>query len=117
MSILKNPVQTFIRNLIRLVVLIPLWLIFGLGFFIRGVNNQAPAQFMYVAVVSVFLLWLANILAGMFYILPQWERLALFRPGKSVGRKGSGLFFFPPFIYSVTRILDVRIQTYAGKAT
>jgi len=117
MSILKNPVQVFIRNLVRLVVLIPLWLIFGLGFFIRGVNNQAPAQFIYGAVVSVFLLWLAYIVAGMFYILPQWERLVLLRLGKSVGSKGPGLFIIPPFIYSVARILDVRIQTYEVKAT
>ncbi|MCD6424184.1 MAG: hypothetical protein J7L35_01655 [Anaerolineales bacterium] len=117
MSILKNPVQTFIRNLIRLVVLIPLWLVFALHFFIRGVSGQAPIQFVYGAIVSIVILWLANILAGMFYILPQWERLVLLRLGKSVGTRGPGLFVIPPFIYSVARILDVRIQTYEVKAT
>jgi len=117
MSILKNPVQTFIRNLIRLVVLVPLWLLFALHFFVRGVNGQVPVQFIYGAIVSVVILWLANILAGMFYILPQWERLVLLRLGKSVGTKGPGLFIIPPFIYSVARILDVRIQTYEVKAT
>ena len=117
MSILKNPVQTFIRNLIRLVVFTPLWLLFALHFFVRGVNGQAPVQFIYGAIVSIIVLWLANILAGMFYILPQWERLVLLRLGKSVGTKGPGLFIIPPFIYSVARILDVRIQTYEVKAT
>ncbi len=117
MSILKNPVQAFIRNFVRLVVLVPLWLLFAMGFFIRGLNNQAPSQFIYGVIVSILLLWLANILAGMFYILPQWERLVLLRLGKSVGSKGPGLFIIPPFIYSVARILDVRIQTYEVKAT
>ena len=69
MSILKNPVQTFIRNLIRLVVLVPLWLVFALHFFIRGVSGQAPIQFVYGAIVSIVILWLANILAGMFLSL------------------------------------------------
>jgi regulator of protease activity HflC (stomatin/prohibitin superfamily) len=53
----------------------------------------------------------------MFFILPQWERLVLLRLGKSVGTRGPGLFIIPPFIYSVARILDVRIQTYEVKAT
>ena len=117
MSILKNPVQTFIRNLIRLVVLVPLWLIFALHFFVRGINGGALSQFIYGGLVSLVVLWLANILAGMFYILPQWERLVLLRLGKSVGTRGPGLFVIPPFIYSVARILDVRIQTYEVKAT
>jgi regulator of protease activity HflC (stomatin/prohibitin superfamily) len=53
----------------------------------------------------------------MFYILPQWERLVLLRLGKSVGARGPGLFVIPPFIFSVARILDVRITTYEVKAT
>ncbi len=117
MSILKNPVQAFIRNLIRLVVIVPLWLIFGLGFFARAIRGAAPSQFIYGGIATLVILWLANILAGMFYILPQWERLVLLRLGKSVGTRGPGLFIIPPFIYSVARILDVRIQTYEVKAT
>jgi len=34
-----------------------------------------------------------------------------------VGTKGPGLFIIPPFIYSVAKILDIRIQTYEVKAT
>jgi len=64
MSILKNPVQTFIRNLIRLVVLVPLWLVFALHFFVRGINGGSPSQFIYGGLVSLVVLWLANILAA-----------------------------------------------------
>jgi regulator of protease activity HflC (stomatin/prohibitin superfamily) len=117
MSILKNPVQAFIRNFIRLVIFVPLWLIFGLGFFLRAFRGVAPNQAIYGVVLSLIFLWLANIIAGMFYILPQWERLVLLRLGKSVGTRGPGLFIIPPFIYSVARILDVRIHTYEVKAT
>ena len=117
MSILKNPVQAFIRNFIRLVIFVPLWLIFGLGFFTRALRGATSSQAIYGIVFSLVLLWVANIIAGMFYILPQWERLVLLRLGKSVGTRGPGLFIIPPFIYSVARILDVRIQTYEVKAT
>ena len=68
-------------------------------------------------VKSIIILWVANIIAKMFYILPQWERLVLLRLGKSVGARGPGLFVIPPFIFSVARILDVRITTYEVKAT
>ena len=118
MSILKNPVQVFIRNFIRLVIFVPLWLIFGLGFFTRAFRDGgAPSQIVYGVIVSLVILWVSNIVAGMFYVLPQWQRLVLLRLGKSVGTRGPGLFIIPPFIYSVARILDVRIQTYEVKAT
>jgi regulator of protease activity HflC (stomatin/prohibitin superfamily) len=116
MSIIKNPVQMFIRNFIRLVIFVPLGLLFALPFFLRAFSSQ-PNQFIYGGLVSLVLLWIANVIAGMFYILPQWERLVLLRLGKSVGTRGPGLFIIPPFIYSVARILDVRIQTYEVKAT
>ncbi|MBT4002267.1 MAG: hypothetical protein HOF10_03015 [Chloroflexi bacterium] len=65
----------------------------------------------------IFIFWFANLIAKMFYILPQWERLVLLRLGKSVGARGPGLFVIPPFIFSVARILDIRITTYEVKAT
>ncbi len=117
MSILKNPVQTFIRNFIRVVVFVPLWLIFALGNFSRAFGGADLSQILIGGTKSLVILWIANILAGMFFILPQWERLVLLRLGKSVGTKGPGLFIIPPFIYSVARILDIRIQTYEVKAT
>ena len=117
MSILKNPVQSFIRNFIRLVVFVPLFLLIALPDFTRGWFGAAANRLLIGGVKTVVILWVANIIAGMFYILPQWERLVLLRLGKSVGTRGPGLFIIPPFIYSVARILDVRIQTYEVKAT
>lgn len=118
MSFLKNPVQIFIRNLIRFVILIPLWLIFAMSNFTRFLSAGGDFNQMIIGgVKTLVILWLANVVAGMFFILPQWERLVLLRLGKSVGTRGPGLFIIPPFIYSVARILDVRIQTYEVKAT
>ncbi len=117
MSIMKNPVQVFIRNFVRLVVFVPLWLIFALGFISRAWGGSNINQLLIGGALTIFIFWLANVLAGMFFILPQWERLVLLRMGKSVGTRGPGLFIIPPFIYSVARILDIRIQTYEVKAT
>ena len=121
----RNPVQTFIRNTIRLVLGIPLWLLFALRDF-QTMWNELTAfaagpdwvMSFFVGILKTFvILWLVNIVAGMMYILPQWERLVLLRLGKSVGARGPGLFIVPPFIYSVARIIDVRITTYEVKAT
>ncbi len=117
MSIIKNPVQVFIRNFIRLVVFVPLWLIFALGSFTRAWGGSNINQLLIGGVITIFIFWLVNIIAGMFFILPQWERLVLLRLGRSVGTRGPGLFVIPPFIYSVARILDIRITTYEVKAT
>lgn len=113
MSILRNPVQTFVRNLIRIVVLAILWPLIALPT-LAGFGDFALPL---VGVETIVILWFANLMAKMFFILPQWERLVLLRLGKSVGSKGPGLFIIPPFIYSVARILDVRITTYEVKAT
>jgi regulator of protease activity HflC (stomatin/prohibitin superfamily) len=117
MSILKNPVQAFIRNFVRLVVFVPLWLLLAYKNFSVGFLTASSGTLIWGVVKTLVILWISSVLAGMFYILPQWERLVLLRLGKSVGTKGPGLFVIPPFIYSVARILDVRIQTYEVKAT
>jgi regulator of protease activity HflC (stomatin/prohibitin superfamily) len=114
MSILKNPVQSFIRNLIRLVIAIPLWLLIALPDFR---NFGLTDSLILGGVKTIVILWVANVVAKMFFILPQWERLVLLRLGKSIGARGPGLFIIPPFIYSVARILDIRITTYEVKAT
>ena len=117
MSIIRNPVQAFVRNTVRLVVFLPLWLLFALGNFTRFFNFGDPGALLWGVVKTIIIFWLANLLAKMFYILPEWERLVLLRLGKSVGARGPGMFIIPPFIYSVARILDVRITTYEVKAT
>jgi regulator of protease activity HflC (stomatin/prohibitin superfamily) len=123
MSIMRNPVQTFIRNVIRWGIAIPLWWWIALpdfqGFigFASGVSAGSPTRLFVGFVKTIIIFWVANTLAKMFYVLPQWERLVLLRLGKSVGARGPGLFIIPPFIYSVAKILDVRITTYEVKAT
>lgn len=113
MSLMRNPVQTFIRNMARLIVFVPFWLWLGLP----KLSSNDPEGLLWGGIITLVIFWIANVLAKMFYILPQWERLVLLRLGKSVGAKGPGMFIIPPFIYSVARILDVRITTYEVKAT
>ena len=121
MMLRRNPVQSFIRNFIRLVVFIPLWIWLALPDFQTGSSltmvSELSGNFIAGLVKTIVILWLANVIAKMFFILPQWERLVLLRLGKSVGARGPGMFVIPPFIYSVARILDVRITTYEVKAT
>jgi len=119
-----NPVQLFIRNLVRLIVFVPLWWLIALPNFqtfwtgmagFGGAPLFGPLGFGIIK--TLVILWVANVLAGMFYVLPEWERMVLLRLGKSVGARGPGLFLVPPFLYSVARILDTRIITYEVKAT
>ena len=115
-----NPVQSFIRNLIRLLTIVPLWWLFALPDFQGTFDSPGPeilGPLMVGSVKTIFIFWLGNILAKIFYILPEWERMVLLRLGKSVGARGPGLFLVPPFIYSVARIVDIRITTYEVKAT
>ncbi len=119
-----NPVQLLIRNLVRLIVFVPLWWLIALPNFRTlwtGLAGLGAAPFLgplgYGILKTIVILWFANVLAGMFYVLPEWERMVLLRLGKSVGARGPGLFIVPPFLYSVARILDTRIITYEVKAT
>ena len=112
----KNPVQNFLRSLIRLVIFAPLWLLLVLPDF-NVVNFEFDLTVLWIIFKTVAILWFANIFAKMVHVLPQWQRMVLLRLGKSVGARGPGFFLVPPFIYSVARILDIRITTYEVKAT
>jgi regulator of protease activity HflC (stomatin/prohibitin superfamily) len=114
----------FIRNVIRLFIFVPLWLLIALPDFRRAWDGMVgfgasptlgPLALGLVKTIVIF--WLANVLARMFHVLPEWERMVLLRMGKSVGVRGPGLFIVPPFLYSVARIIDIRISTYEVKAT
>lgn len=122
----KNPVQSFIRNVIRWGILIPLWFLLAKSDFSAiwqsiSSGKAIPSSFLgsiFLGVIKTFfLLWIANVFAKMIHILPQWERLVLLRLGKSVGTRGPGFFIIPPFLYSIARIIDTRITTYEVKAT
>ncbi len=119
----RNTVQLFLRTLIRLVVVIPLLLIFLIpdyrniaSIIAGGPGNPITRLLLMIAKIAV-IFWIGNLLAKMVYVLPQWERLVLLRLGKSVGTRGPGVFLIPPFIFEVADIIDVRISTYEVKAT
>ncbi|NOQ22800.1 MAG: hypothetical protein GQ565_09180 [Candidatus Aegiribacteria sp.] len=108
----RNPVQNFIRNLVRLIILVPFWLLL-----VWPDLAELESMYIWIAVKSIALLWFANVFAKMFFIIPQWQRMVLLRLGKSVGARGPGVIIVPPFIYSVARMIDIRITTYEVKAT
>jgi len=120
----QSTVQGFIRLVIRLVVIIPLFFLLvypDLGKIRNIMLNDVPGELffplIFAFVKTILIFWLASLLANMVYILPQWERLVLLRLGKSVGTRGPGMFLIPPLIYEVANIIDVRISTYEVKAT
>ena len=126
MSRRYNPVHFFIRNSVRWIIVIPLWMLIARPFFQsvwRQLQGQVAAggtivsHLFFGILFTCLIFWVANIISGMFYVLPQWQRMVLLRLGKSVGARGPGLFLIPPFIYSVARIVDIRITTYEVKAT
>jgi len=119
----RNTVQFFLRNLIRLVVIVPLLILFVVPNFrnlfdiLSGSEPGNPVFTFLIGIGEIFIIfWVGNLLAKMVYVLPQWERLILLRLGKSVGARGPGAFLIPPFIYEVANIIDVRISTYEVKA-
>ena len=65
----------------------------------------------------IFNFWASKIIASMFYVLPEWERMVLLRLGKFNAIKSAGYFIIPPFIYSVADIIDNRIETRQVEAT
>ena len=120
----RNTVQGFIRTVIRLVILIPLFLLLvypdlkKIGeIMFYGLPGDLVVLLIFAFFKAILILWFANLLANIVYILPQWERLVLLRLGKSVGTRGPGIFLIPPLIYEVANIMDIRISTYEVKAT
>ncbi|MCD4709114.1 MAG: hypothetical protein K8S62_15435 [Candidatus Sabulitectum sp.] len=112
----RNPVQNFMRGLIRLVVFVPLWMLFVWPYF-NVSRFKFGESIIWIGLLTVAIFWIANLFAKMVHVLPQWQRMVLLRLGKSVGARGPGFFLIPPFIYSVARIVDIRITTYEVKAT
>jgi len=125
MKFARNPVQSFIRNVFRWGIAIPLWYLFVWPIF-RGPGGgleqalhypPGPGRVAVGIILALFILWIANTIAKMFHIIPEWERIVLLRLGKSVGSRGPGFIVVPPFIYAIARVIDMRITTYEVKAT
>lgn len=109
-----------VQNFIRTVIFITTFLLVG-GFTLLPVltlTTTGSDFFTFFFFILLFLnVWFASVLAKMFFVLPEWERLVLLKLGKFVGTKGPGVFIIPPFIYSVASILDMRIVTQQVEAT
>jgi len=67
-------------------------------------------------VVGIFV---ASIVAGTIYVLPEFQRAIMLRMGRYEDTKGPGFFMaipWPPFYQSVAQILDMRIHSRPVKA-
>lgn len=111
-----NSVQSFMRFVIWIIsvilmlfiVVIPLS-IFSAGIFETPLVLGIP--------FGALALWISSIISGMFYVLPEWEKMVILRLGKYDGIRGAGFFIIPPFIYSVASIVDTRLETNQVEAT
>jgi len=111
-----NTVQTFVRGLIGFLSIAILSLVFVLP--LSSLSKALIGESSVLGIPAfLFVLWLSNILAKMFYILPEWQKMVLLRLGKFHAVRGAGLFIIPPFIYSVASIVDMRINTKQVEAT
>jgi len=62
-----NPVQSFIRNIIRLIAIVPLWWLFALPDFQSAFSGTAEVTltpFFWGIVKTIFIIWLSNVLAS-----------------------------------------------------
>ncbi|NOR89616.1 MAG: hypothetical protein GQ524_05115, partial [Anaerolineales bacterium] len=100
-----NSVQTFFRSVVWIIIAVPLWMLFARPDFQRAWEGMVssgsapvwgPLAFGIIKTIVIF--WIANVVARMIYVLPEWERIVLLRMGKSVGARGPGLFIVPPFL-------------------
>ena len=114
-----NAVQTFLRLLIFVFVLVVLFL---LTLLVAGALG-AVAELLRgatLAIGGIISLILAIMTAKTLYVIPEFERVVLLRLGKFAGVKGPGLFWvipYPPFFRSVAAKLDIRVQTRVIKAS
>lgn len=111
-----NSVQSFVRFVAFVICLVITSVIIVLP--LSGLSSVLFLTPLVFAIPSlIFCFWLSGIISGMFYILPEWEKMVILRLGKFDGVRGAGFFVIPPFIYSVAAILDTRIETHQVEAT
>ena len=121
----RNRVQSFIRNIFRWGIAIPLWIFLVLPVFQKIYEQVSSGRVETLPFgptakgvgLTLLVLWIASTVARMFHILPEWQRICLLRLGKTVGVRGPGFFLIPPFIYAIAQVVDIRIMTYEVKAT
>ena len=79
--------------------------------------EQLSLGWVFLFVKLIFVWWFSSTFSGMFWILPEWERIILLRLGKFDSIKGPGAFIIPPFLYSAAAVVDMRITTQQVEAT
>ena len=108
-----NNVQRVLRTLIWL------GLFMALGIVTVIVSLLLSALQPWLGLVSLVMGGLASLIVpGMIssslYIIPEFQRLVVLKPGKFVGVKGPGRLWvlpYPPFYESVAAIIDTRVRT------
>lgn len=110
-----NTVQSFVRTLAFIVTFL-LLSAFTLLPMLTSLGSNPGTTLVFVVLLGLNL-WISIIVSGIFYVLPEWERLVLLRLGKYSGVKGPGFFIIPPFIFSAANIVDIRIMTQQVEAT
>lgn len=108
-------VQSFVRSFIWMIV-------FGLLFWIfiwppisivfeMGLSAITLLAWIGVLIKTILSFIIAGLTCGIFYILPEWQRLAILRLGRFNSIKGPGVFVIPPFVYSEGGLVDMRLVT------
>lgn len=110
-----NTVQLFIRTLAFIISFIILALLVPI---IGGATAVFFGDF-YAFSTPILLLnvVVSMIIAKMFFVLPEWQKIVLLRLGKFDTIRGAGFFWVPPFIYSTAAIIDTRIEVRQVEAT
>lgn len=108
-------VQDFVRSTIWFIVFgllgwIFVWpaasIVFKVGF-----SGLSLLAWIGMLIKIIFIMLIAGLVCGIFYILPEWERLAILRLGRFNSIKGPGVFVIPPFVYSEGGVVDLRLVT------
>ncbi|MBD3299846.1 MAG: hypothetical protein GF347_00665 [Candidatus Moranbacteria bacterium] len=111
-----NAVQSFVRFVMFVLAFFSFGLIILMTASTLGLMEGSLGSLVIFLGVGLNI-FISIVVARMFFVLPEWERLVLLRVGKFVGVKGPGFFVIPPFIYSVASIIDTRIITQQVEAT
>ncbi|RKX23698.1 MAG: hypothetical protein DRP46_14340, partial [Candidatus Zixiibacteriota bacterium] len=108
-----NSVQRVLRTLIWFGLFVVLGIItLGVAFLANMIADFLGFVVFFIG--GFFTLVIPTMVSGCLYVIPEFERVVVFKMGKFVGVKGPGNFWvipYPPFYQSVAAKLDIRVQT------
>jgi regulator of protease activity HflC (stomatin/prohibitin superfamily) len=81
-----------------------------------GLPGMFVGPWIEYSVVAVVVSVIASALAGMIYVLPEWQRAIILRMGRFDRVAGPGAFILLPLVWSVARIVTLRTVTVAFTA-